>query len=589
MSIASNTAVQYTKQQVSHGIPGGYGWTTEEYRADKSATQAAIAGNYQTAAENMYTDAISGLQSLVSSIGGENSTVTKATDSLFDVYGSLGTTQDTLRGYANELGSLHSTIGQISDNVNPVFSALTGIEGNLSGISSQLGQNYGVVDSILSTLGGIGENLGPLATEGADIQDYLTSATENAYRINQYSQQAAAAAGGITNQVNDINMTAGKITTAADSLGELSPLLKEYGESMYGTGSDLINYGRGFLDQAQALMNMDGTGGGLVGEYISAISSIDPNKYVSQATADVTAMYANQLAQQNRDLARSGVDAGSARSVALRQQLGQAQATASAAAKFRARQTGNAERLAAIRGAVSDANALAGTGTSITSTGVSAQSAGANAIANAANVLAQQGSLYSSSANAQAAAGNLLAAQANAYTNAGQLESAAGNLQINAANAAVNNAGLRVSAANAQTSAANAQTSALQTAIANANAQANIEGQRIDVQNAWLSANKQQLEAAGLQNTVYGQQINAQNSVTQAAQAQISALNGITQAETSQLNARVNAATALANAQMQAGAYYNEQASDWGALAGSGSLMDGLFPYAQWGNGWRVY
>lgn len=591
MSIASNTQTQYSAQAVLHGAPGVHTWMTYESAADKGKTQAAIAANYQSAAEKQYGDAIGGLQSLLQSLSGDNanSTVSNTTSSLMDVYGSLGGTQDTLRGYANELGALHSTIGQISDNVNPVFAALTGIGGNLSGISSQLNGNYDAVDRILQTLGGIGDNLSPLATNGADIQDYLTSATENAQRINQFARQAADAAGGITNQVNAVNASADRITNIAEELGGLSPLLQEYGQSMFRTGGGLIDYGRGFLDQAQALMNMDASGGGLIGEYISAISAIDPNKYVAQAAADVTAAFANQMAQQNRELARSGVDAGSVRSAALAQQLGQAQATATAASKFRARQTGNAERLAAMRGAAADANMLAGTGSGIVGAGISAQNAGAGAIANAANVLAQQGALNSSAASAQANAGQLLAAQANAYTNAGQLETSAGNLQLGAAGKALDNAALRVNAANAQTGAANAQTNALQTAIANANAQANVEGRQIDVQNAWLQANNQQLQAANLQNTVYGQQINAQNSVTQAAQAQISALNGVTSAETSMVNARVNAATALANAQMQAAAYYNEQASDWGALAGAGNLMEGLFPYAQWGSGARKY
>ena len=393
MSIASNTQTQYSSQGVIHGTPGVHTWVTYESAPDKGKTQAAIASNYQTAAENEYNNAIGGLQSLVNSLSGDNanSVVSQATASLMDVYGSLGGTQDALRGYANELGSLHDTISQISDNVNPVFAALTGIGGNLQGISSQLGGNYDAVDRILASLGGIGDTLSPIAQNGADIQDYLTSATENAYRINQFARQAADAAGGITNQVNAVNASADRITNVAEELGGLSPLLQEYGQQMFGTGAGLIDYGQGFLDQAQALMNMDASGGGLVGEYIRSISAIDPNKYVSQAAADVTSAFANQMAQQNRELARSGVDAGSLRSAALQQQLGQAQATATAASKFRARQAGTAERLAAIRGATADANTLAGTGSGLISQGVSAQNSGVNAIAQAANVLSQQG------------------------------------------------------------------------------------------------------------------------------------------------------------------------------------------------------
>lgn len=99
MSIASNTQTQYSQRAVVHGQPGVYSWVTYELAPDEGKTQAAISANYQTAAENQYKDAISGLQSLLQSLSDDNanSTVSNTTSSLMDVYGSLGGTQDTLQ------------------------------------------------------------------------------------------------------------------------------------------------------------------------------------------------------------------------------------------------------------------------------------------------------------------------------------------------------------------------------------------------------------------------------------------------------------------------------------------------------------
>ena len=150
MSIASNTSAVTSWKPYQYT---GFGFTNNNYggtsSVDTNRTAAAVASNYQNAAESQYGSAIGGLQSLVDSLSGSNpaystlqgqldgsfANLDKASGSLMDVYGSLGGARDTLNGYANQLGSLHDTIGQISDNVNPVFAALTGIGTNLRGIA----------------------------------------------------------------------------------------------------------------------------------------------------------------------------------------------------------------------------------------------------------------------------------------------------------------------------------------------------------------------------------------------------------------------------------------------------------------------
>ena len=343
MSIASDTSVVEVKKPVIYGDPNVYNWSIEKYVPDEWATAGAIAGNYQNAAENSYAAAISGLQSLLNSLGGaDGSTSTSTTsvklgdvqDSLFDVYGSLGDLKTQYGGAYNEINGLIDNIGAIGQKVNPVYDRLSGINSTLDEIYGNLGGNYSILEGVRDSLSGIAGSLGPLAGEGADIQGFLDAATGNAAMMNQYAELAKQSASGITNQVNSVNNTAGQIQNVAESLTPYSANLTNMGNEMFATGGGLIDTGNGILGNAQALLNMDASGGGLIAEYINSINAIDPNRYVSMAATDVTSAYAQSRDQQNRALARSGVDAGSVRSIALDQAHRQSEATALAAAKF---------------------------------------------------------------------------------------------------------------------------------------------------------------------------------------------------------------------------------------------------------------
>ena len=312
----------------------------------------------------------------------------------------------------------------------------------------------GMLDTYKNNTSGILSTLNPILQGGANVDDYLQQATQNYGKINQYAEEAKQAASGITNVVNDVRGNAASITNIANSLSEYSPILKEMGQNMYKQGSDLVGSGQNYIGQGSALLGLDKNASGIAGTYANILAQLDPSLAVTTAANDVRGSYDAAMKEANRASARQGVTGGSGASAALRQQLAQSLATALAAAKTKTRQTSTESYLAALRGAVADANSMGSAGASIATQGVNAQAQGANAVESAAGVLVNQGQLYGTAANANAQAGQLLGTQANALTAAGQLTTAGGQLALGAANAKTNATNTQISAANTALGAA---------------------------------------------------------------------------------------------------------------------------------------
>ncbi|MGN0847823.1 MAG: hypothetical protein ACI4RA_10630 [Kiritimatiellia bacterium] len=282
----------------------------------------------------------------------------------------------------------------------------------------------------------------------AGIDGYLQLATQNYGKINQYAEEAKAAADDITNSVADVRKNATDITNTAAALGEYEPLLRQMGETMFGEGSGLVDSGSNYIDTGLSILGLDKSAGGLAGTYAQVLAAMDPSLAVSMAANDTRSAFEKQTAANERAAARRGVSAGSGQSAATLQQAGQALATSLAAIKTKTRMDANKSFFEAMRGAVADANALGSTGASIVTQGVNAQGAGADAVKSAAGILVNKGQLQSSAAQANVSAGNLRAAQANALTAAGQLTTAGGNLALGAANAVNGATANRINAAN---------------------------------------------------------------------------------------------------------------------------------------------
>jgi putative membrane protein len=238
-------------------------------------------------------------------------------------------------------------------------------------------------------------------------------------QMNQFAGEAAQAAGGMSGAIASVNQAAGSLTPYAGQLGGL-------GLGLAGQGSGWLNYGN-------AIAAGDDSAGGIVGQLIRAVSSIDPRQYASMASADVQGALKGMFDEMRRDLSRSGVDVGSGRYAAMLQRFASQGAASLAGAKTRAAVQGRQDQLAALSNALGIAGNMAGQGAQM-------QQAGGGLLAQGANVTAQQGNLYQ-------AAGQLGASQANPYPAAGQLTQGAANLALDSARAQIQAAGLGVQAA----------------------------------------------------------------------------------------------------------------------------------------------
>ena len=342
-------------------------------------------------------------------------------------------------------------------------------EKTLGDAGNSLSKAYGNYNQTNSSLIKALEGIVNGGVGSGGLDGYLKDATANYGKINQYAEEAKAAASGITNQVADVNKSAGEITNLATQLGEYAPILKEMGDTMFGEGGDLILNGEDYITSGRSLLGLDQNAGGLAGTYAQVLAMLDPSLAVTTAANDTRAAFEQTQKASQRALARQGVSGEGGRSAAMMQQAGQALATALAGMKTKTRQSSVESYLAAMRGAVADAANLGATGSGIVTQGVNAQAQGAAAMKSAAGILVDQGQLHAAAGGLKANAGNLLAAQANALTNAGQLTVAGGNLALGAANAKIAEINARTNAANAAANIATADFKGAESVVNNEN------------------------------------------------------------------------------------------------------------------------
>lgn len=241
------------------------------------------------------------------------------------------------------------------------------------------------------------------AQKGVDSANATILNTTN--RLNQATTDLAAAresAAGMGEAITNVNKSANDLTSYANVLKNL--------------GLDSTNIG-------SAILKGDTSVGGLAGEYLSAIGlagdaalRINPDRYVSQAAADVQSSYDNALGQMVRGAERTGVSGSSGNMAALRKQLAESLLVASATAKTRARQEGLTAQLEAL-------TARSNMYKDALTTGESIKKSGAEDLTTAAGIVEKQGGLFAN-------AGDLASKQTSAYANIGGVEVELGNLDL---------------------------------------------------------------------------------------------------------------------------------------------------------------
>lgn len=329
-------------------------------------------------------------------------------------------------------------------------------------------QNFGRKDTFDPRAAAAGKANSYQNTADANMSGSIDSAGAGVNAANQGVNAANQAGAQVNSSILNMNQNAGLATNAAYSMsgsisnvqdnarlvnqqaGALLPYastLRGYADTMWDQGTGLVGRGNSVLNTGSDIMNLNAGAGGIAGDYVNWLNSVDPNKYVSGAASDVQSSYSNASGQLDRSLSRSGVSSG--RALSMKEQFAQGLAAALAGAKTRARQQGLADKGKALTGAMEAARGMFETGGNLTRTGVESQTAAASSQSSAANIEGQAGSLYGQAGALHGQAGQLQGAQADAYTRAGQAYGAAGQL-------AIGNADMMVKAYGNVTSANNA-------------------------------------------------------------------------------------------------------------------------------------
>lgn len=263
---------------------------------------------------------------------------------------------------------------------------------------------------------------------------------------------------GLVNQQGDaLSKTVGEVKEQYAKIDPIVSTLLGYGTGLWNAGGDLTRRAGGIFDQGNAILALDPSAGGLAGEFVKYWQQLSPDALVSQAASDTQGAFQNAQGQAERNLSRRGVSASSGAYGALQRQFATALATALAAAKTKARQTGLGLQGAQLDKMTAAANALLGTANTTEGTALQAKSLALNAQKGAGDLIATKGQGLAQAGGLQASAGQMFASAGNLFASAGNLQTNYLGLVNNAygtlsrahgvsADAALNAAGIEVRA-----------------------------------------------------------------------------------------------------------------------------------------------
>lgn len=333
-----------------------------------------------------------------------------------------------------------STTGTIAGSVDPTYKKNTVSllkDGTKRELGSWVSRDYDTfAGNISQKYGSAAENaLSQMvqAAQGAVGQTGLNNDLANSSIKGMQSQieNMKGSADYVGQKANEVSKYAGQMSGVADSLTPYAQAMQDYAGKVYGQGQTLV-------DQGNALLGEWGNFAPLIGNYVSALKSLDPNNKASMAAADVQSSYQNAQGQNQRTMARMGVDPTSGAYQAQKAQWDQALATALAGAKTRAKNQGLNEQIAALSQGLGVGQNLATTGAQIAGTGTDAITQAGGLMGQGADILGQQGSLYQGAGNLTNAAGQLGTAQADIFRNMAGIDEAAASIATSLGTQTVN-------------------------------------------------------------------------------------------------------------------------------------------------------
>lgn len=373
--------------------------------------------------------------------------------------------------------NVYTYSGALDRNGNPTGSGTWTLNATKTNMlkAGRAAQGYqGAADTAASGSVAAAQQGANLAREGIAAVtngEWVNNLRNTTTAMNRSYDQAMSTAASVRNSAANVRtdaagvrVDAANVRSAADALTPYANQLDDYSRRMWGEGLTLFNQGQDVIGQGNALLKLDASGGGLVGEYVDWIRSIDPDRYVAMAAADTQAAHENAYGQMIRNMTRAGADASSTKSVAYQRKVMQTLTAALAGARTRARMQGLEDQGKALSAALGEAQKMLGTGATLSQTGVTAQGGAVTAEKGAADVRTSQGNLFAEAGGLTAKAGSLEAEAGNLVAKSGSIEVEAGKLMASVGSLGADMAKALVSAygnaANAQTALANAQLNA---------------------------------------------------------------------------------------------------------------------------------
>lgn len=309
-----------------------------------------------------------------------------------------------------------------------------------SSLNNILGQaTYNADAAVRAAQGGVGA---VLSGQGV-VNSAVAGMNANAQKMNQQADAAIA-------QANSAKAT-------YDQLGPLAALFGVKASDLWSEGQGLSQTAGTLFGQAGGLLGMDRSAGGIAGEFLRMYDLLSPDRYVAQAASDTQGAFQNSLAQSERNLSRKGVSAGSGASLALQNQFSRLLATAVAAAKTKARQTGIDQQSAYLDKMLSAANTLYGTANQTEQNALTAKNASLTAQSSQGSTIGAQAQGYVTVGGLQIDAGKLFGSAAETMGNAASVNTS----YLNALNTAYGN----LASANANAAATKRNAAALEATV----------------------------------------------------------------------------------------------------------------------------
>lgn len=226
------------------------------------------------------------------------------------------------------------------------------------------------------------------------VEDSTERMRELAETAGRTYDASEAEAYGMRPYIQGVMSDSERVRNMADALLPDAQTLREYGDSMWQSGTKVTEQALATLGTGMGFINLDSSASPLVKQALTLYGEFDPDAYAAKAEADTQAKFDNARGQMERDLARKGVQGGAAQA-ALMNQFARSLATARASARTLARERGIADRASMFQSLITK-NALdfLGRGGELASIGSTAQSNAVGARDKAAGVVNSAGDLY---------------------------------------------------------------------------------------------------------------------------------------------------------------------------------------------------